>query len=357
MSHPQRPNLMLCSLLGVSLLAGCTSYRGPSAMGAAPSMDGAPVEYSGGSGRFSTAQHVDTGLLVPDGNGGLIHVPGRDHPNPESGYAEAQELRLKVRELAAQLLEVDSTQSINGLVALPTSFVDLNDFTESNPLGRYMAEAMFYEFNQRGVPVREYRLNGKIRMAEAEGEFALTRNLAPLAVKNGWAAVLVGTYLKDENGIFVNARLVRPSDGLVLRTAQLVLDNNSVLARLTVKPPFTPGTLHIRPGTSPSRKNAVAGKARASASSARSGSGSAALVPANSPVQPSTSQIQARQALHELESQPQAGANIASSANTANSPSGSQNGAIPSIYSGPAEAVPDVDRQSPSPIPGPPKNT
>lgn len=323
-------------------------------------MDGAPVEYSGGSGRFSTAQHVDTGLFVPDGRGGLIHVPGNDHPNPDSGYVEAQELRLRVRELAAQLLESSAIQSISGLVALPTSFVDLNNFTESNPLGRYMAEAMFYEFNQRGVPVKEYRLNGKIRMAEAEGEFALTRALSPLAVKNGWAAVLVGTYLKDEDGIFVNARLVRPSDGLVLRTGQIVLDNNAVLARLTAKPPFTPGTLHIRPGTAPVRKSAVSGKPRTKAAATRNGNESAALTPASPAMQPSTAQIQTRNALHALENQPQMEGRVSSTANVQDSgaPVNAQgSGSAQGMYSGPAESVPDANLESVSPIPGPPKNT
>lgn len=323
-------------------------------------MDGAPVEYSGGSGRFSTAQHVDTGLFVPDGRGGLIHVPGNERPNPDSGYVEAQELRLRVRELAAQLLESGAVPSIGGLVALPTSFVDLNNFTESNPLGRYMAEAMFYEFNQRGVPVKEYRLNGKIRMVEAEGEFALTRALSPLAVKNGWSAVLVGTYLKDKDGIFVNARLVRPSDGLVLRTAQLVLDNNSLLARLTAKPPFTAGTLHIRPGTAPARKSAVSGKARANTAAKRNRNQSASLAPASSAIQPATSRIQTRNALHALENQPQMTGRVSSAADVQDngSPVNARGGgAAQGIYSGPAEAVPGANREGVSPIPGPPKNT
>ncbi len=357
MLRPQRFGLFFCSLLGVSLIAGCSPYREPSAMGVAPGMDSAPVEYNG-SGKFTRSENIDTGIFVPDGRGGFIHVPGRDYPNPDPGYAEAQEIRLKAKELAAQLLEVNGSPGIGGLVALPTSFVNLNNFNESNPLGRYMAEAMFYEFNQRGVPVREYRLNGKISMHETEGEFALTRNIPALSVRNGYAAVLVGTYLKDRDGVFINSRLVRPSDGLVLRTAQLVLDNNSVLARMCTRP-LTPGTLRIRSGSVPVKGKKVTSKNSRAARSVAQVRNEEALVPTSSDVQPSTAQIQARQALHALETQPGMGADISSSSRTGDNgkTSGNQGTEQPrGIYSGPAEPVPSLP-DNPGPIPGPSRNT
>lgn len=357
MLRPQRFGLFFCSLLGASLIAGCSSYREPSAMGAAPGMDSASVEYSG-SGKFTRAENIDTGILVPDGRGGLIHVPGREYPAPDPGYAEAQEIRLKARELAAQLLETNGTPGIGGLVALPTSFVNLNNFDESNPLGRYMAEAMFYEFNQRGVPVREYRLNGKITMHEAEGEFALTRNIPALSVRNGYAAVLVGTYLKDKDGVFINSRLVRPSDGLVLRTAQLVLDNNSVLARMCTRP-LTPGTLRIRSGSAPVKGKNVSSKSSRAARPFAQAQNEGALAPIRSDTQPSTAQIQARRALHALEAQPDIGAGISSSTRNGDSGRNSGNqGTIQSrgIYSGPTAPVPALP-DSPGPIPGPSRNT
>lgn len=161
---------------------------------------------------------------------------------------------MRVRELASQLLETRSNEALSGLVALPTSFLNLNDFADTNSLGRYMAEAMFYEFNQRGVPVREYRMDGKIHMVEAKGEFALTRQLPPLKVNQKWTAVLMGTYLKQGSAYFVNVRLVRPLDGMVLRTGQIVFGNNSLLAEMTAKPspppvppppPFSSGSLRI----------------------------------------------------------------------------------------------------------------
>ena len=43
---------------------------------------------------------------------------------------------------------------------------------------------------------------------------------------------MVGTYYVDKDATFVNARLVRASDGLVLRTGQLVLVNTPIIARM-----------------------------------------------------------------------------------------------------------------------------
>ena len=47
-----------------------------------------------------------------------------------------------------------------------------------------------------------------------------------------WAALVVGTYYVDKDATFINARLVRASDGLVMRTGQLVLVNTPIVTRM-----------------------------------------------------------------------------------------------------------------------------
>lgn len=269
MSRIPRPVLLLCSVVGASLICGCTSYRTSEQTSG---MDTTAVEYSGAGPGINRVTSVDSGFFVTDGQGRRLWKQGDPRQMANPATAEAQELRLKVRELAAQLLETRSNEGLAGMVALPTSFVNLNDFSETTPFGRYVSEAMFYEFNQRGVSVREYRLDGAIRMLEGGGEFALTRNLPPLATKQTWSAVLVGTYLREQNGLFINARLVRPSDGMVLRTAQLVLGTNPMLTRMTalpVKPPLSSGTLRIVPPGGASEGRVVTPRKSPRRSSAR----------------------------------------------------------------------------------------
>lgn len=205
------------------------------------------------TGRHSLSREKGSamGLLVPDVEGGYTLVPGGQRPGPAQGTVEAQELKLQVRELASQLLDTWPNQSLAGVVALPTTFVSLDNFNETSGLGRYMAEALFYEFNTRGFAVREYRTNGTIRLEPGQGEFTLSRALPDLKVDKDWAALVVGTYYRDRDAVFVNARMVRPSDGLVLRTAQLVLPMTSLVGRMTApppRPPFAPGSLRIVQG-------------------------------------------------------------------------------------------------------------
>ena len=149
----------------------------------------------------------------------------------------ADKARLVVREMADQLLAVMPNAALEGFVAMPVSFVNRNNTALSSPLGRLLAESMYYEFNQRGFPTREYRLSGVISSVGGKNDLALAANqLTPLKGQK-WAALLVGTYLVDKDATFVNARLVRASDGLVLRTAQLVLVNTPIISRLLSNAP------------------------------------------------------------------------------------------------------------------------
>lgn len=150
----------------------------------------------------------------------------------QSGYVDAVELKLKCRELADQMLSTVPNNALKGYVAMPTSFVNENNTNESSPLGRLMAEAMYYEFNQRGFPTREYRLTGNINVTGGKNDLALAANQLVSTKGQKWAALLVGTYQVDQDATFVNVRLVRASDGLVLRTAQLVLPNTPVVLRM-----------------------------------------------------------------------------------------------------------------------------
>ena len=150
----------------------------------------------------------------------------------DPNFIAAQEVKLKVRELADQLLATLPNEALTGFVALPTSFVDQNNLNSSSPLGRYIAEGLIYEFNQRGFPVRDYRTDGGITLREGSGEMALVRKGKVATAKGKGNALLVGTYHQDPDAIFVNARLLRAADGLVLRTGQVMLTPNPVTLRM-----------------------------------------------------------------------------------------------------------------------------
>lgn len=173
---------------------------------------------------------IDSGIVVPDGNGGLIWREGA-RPEPDPSHVAARELKLKVRELADQLLSNIDRKSMKGVTAMPVSLVNQDDFDESSSFGRYMAEALFYEFNQRGFPVREYR-GGDLVLRKGEGEFLLSRAQQQIYVDSGMTMFVAGTYYQDKQNVFVNVRMFRAADGMVLRTAQLVFPQSDVSRRM-----------------------------------------------------------------------------------------------------------------------------
>jgi hypothetical protein len=186
---------------------------------------GAPVTGSvdGRDYKVRPEQGLHSGYFLPDGRGGYVWA-GSAEPMapPKAEHEQAREIKLKVRELADQLLDGRPNQDLAGAIAMPLSFVSQDDFQQTSSFGRYLAEQMFHEFNQRGIAVREYRMDDMLSTRQGEGEFLLSRRQQQMEANYPGGVLLLGTYYHDKYNVFVNARLVRPADGLVLRTALLV---------------------------------------------------------------------------------------------------------------------------------------
>ncbi len=158
--------------------------------------------------------------------------PKKPRPAPIPKTTQALDFKQQVRNLADQMLATMDNRTLMGLVALPTSFVDMNNKSVTSSLGNLLGESLIYEFNQRGFPVREYRLSGNIEMKLGQGDFTLLRQ-GVMTTNERWAALIVGTYHADDDAVFVNARLVRAMDGMVLRTGQLILAKTPLIQRLS----------------------------------------------------------------------------------------------------------------------------
>ena len=200
----------------------------------APSWNAVPahaertVRVNGKDVSLREARGLDAGFAVPDAEGGLIWMPAPAHPS-SPGYTDARELKLKIRELASQLV-ANMPPAMRGVVAVPTSFVNQEDFSQSSPLGRFIAEQFYYECNQRNFPVREYRMAPVVSIRE-DGEFLLSRKAKNISVSAKGTVFVAGTYFVDRQAVFINARLLR-GDGTILRTAQVILPNTSLTRRM-----------------------------------------------------------------------------------------------------------------------------
>ena len=177
-----------------------------------------------------TSHNTDVGIAVIDKNNGPLWFPATARQQP-AGQADARELKLKIRELADQLIVNLDSAALKGALAIPTSFVNQDDFSQSSALGRYVAEQLYYELSQRGFPVREYRMAGAVRVSE-DGEMILSRAPASVQVRDTKLMVIAGTYHVDRQAIFMNARLLRGADGQVARAAHIILPANALTRRM-----------------------------------------------------------------------------------------------------------------------------
>ncbi len=99
---------------------------------------------------------------------------------------------------------------------LTATFVNINSLENSSGLGRIVAEQVSSRFAQKGFTVIEMKLRGNIFVKENAGEFVLSRAVSEISQDHDVAAVIAGTYAVGRESIYVNARLIRAADSLVL---------------------------------------------------------------------------------------------------------------------------------------------
>jgi TolB-like protein len=129
----------------------------------------------------------------------------------------------KLADNAAQLIGPSETLIV-------ASFVNVNNLEESSSFGRIIAEQIASRLAQRGQRVVEMKLRqnsifiseGKGEfmlsrdLSEGKGEFMLSRDLREISRTYNAAAVVVGTYADGGDRMYVSARMVRPTDSIVI---------------------------------------------------------------------------------------------------------------------------------------------
>ena len=106
---------------------------------------------------------------------------------------------------------------------LAATFVDINNLEISSGLGRVIGEQIGSRFAQQGFTVIEIKMRNNIFVREGSGEFALSRSVKEISQSHNAAAVIAGTYAVGRQSVFVNARLIRATDNLVLASYDYVL--------------------------------------------------------------------------------------------------------------------------------------
>lgn len=104
---------------------------------------------------------------------------------------------------------------------LVASFVDIDNVQLSSTFGRMIAEQIGSRIAQRGYKVIEAKLRTQsvfVRGTENpnEGEFLLSRELQDISLQHDAHAVIVGTYAKGPEVVYVTAKLIRTRDSMIL---------------------------------------------------------------------------------------------------------------------------------------------
>lgn len=96
------------------------------------------------------------------------------------------------------------------------SVVNMNQLNKTSSFGRLVSEQVSSRMSQLKYNVVELKLRNDILVKNNQGEFLLTREVKDLASSVNAEAVVVGTYVENKNDIYVNLKVVRPSNNVVL---------------------------------------------------------------------------------------------------------------------------------------------
>ncbi|MDH4320130.1 MAG: FlgO family outer membrane protein [Desulfobulbaceae bacterium] len=139
---------------------------------------------------------------------------------------------LMAQELAGHLADADpqAGELADGIAVC--TFVELKKLTRTSSFGRYLAEQLMNEFQQRGYTVVEMRKATSLMIQEQRGEYGLSRNPEDLSPTVTAGAVLTGTYTLAGDSVLVSAKIINNRNAAMLASATLVFPRNQLISSL-----------------------------------------------------------------------------------------------------------------------------
>ena len=150
--------------------------------------------------------------------------------------SEAAALHREIQGLADELFrnlgDAEAENSDLGKSILVCTFVELKKLTRTSSLGRYVAEQLMNEMQQRHYEVVEIRKSQAIMLQEKRGEFGLSRNPAEINQSVAAGAMLTGTYTSSKDSIVINARIIDNRSAKLLSSATAIIPRNQLAEQL-----------------------------------------------------------------------------------------------------------------------------
>ena len=120
----------------------------------------------------------------------------------------------------ADQLERNADRNTLGNTFIVTSFGNLNKLSETNGLGRLIAENLIHELQVRKWQVFDVRMTKDIVVSES-GEFSLSRDIKKIREFYKVGGIVTGTYTVAKDDIIVNARCLNINTGMVASSGQV----------------------------------------------------------------------------------------------------------------------------------------
>lgn len=124
-------------------------------------------------------------------------------------YDAADSLSIQLKERKAE-----NEPTVSPVIVL--SIVNMNQLNKTSAFGRLISEQLSARMSQLKYNVVELKIRNDILVKNNQGEFLLTREIRDIADSVNAQAVLVGTYAENTNDVYINLKIVRPSNNVVL---------------------------------------------------------------------------------------------------------------------------------------------
>lgn len=145
---------------------------------------------------------------------------------------EAAALRTEIQGLANELFrnlaDADPENGDLGQGVMICTFVELKKLSRTSSLGRYLAEQLMNEMQQRHYEVLEIRKSQAVMLQEKRGEFGLSRNPNEISQTVAAGAMLTGTYTPSKDSIVINARIIDNRSAKLLSSATAIIPRNQL---------------------------------------------------------------------------------------------------------------------------------
>lgn len=119
----------------------------------------------------------------------------------------------------------------SGTIGIAT-FVNIDNLYGSSTFGRLISEQLMSELVMKGYNVIELRQADALQIMSGEGEFALSREAGSLKSWQELAGIVVGTYVESPQRVYVNARIIDPSNSIIVSAGTIEMSKTWEVAQL-----------------------------------------------------------------------------------------------------------------------------